>query len=410
MDLAHPASSRDEITFDPFAPGFDADPHPVFRALRDRDPVHWWAMGRGWLVTRYEDVSTCLRDRRLSTNYQDWEFAPPRPPGVAPTPLQRLMDGGLFSMPDADHVRVRRLVSPAFTPRAVERLREATQRIVDEALAGAVRGASFDIARDFSEHVPLRVIGTMLGVQKQDEPAFRSFASAVVEAVNSPWLSPAELEARLALLPEGISLLERLIEERRRRPTDDLLSALVAAEEAGDRLSNAELLSLVAVLVVAGSETTVHLIAFGILTLLRHPAELRRVREERSLLQNAVEEILRYELFGKVGVMRFAREDFVLGGREVRKGQLVALSLTSTGRDERTFPDPDRFDVRRDTSKSIAFGYGAHLCLGAWLARLEGQLALGTLLDRFPEMRLAGEPTFGRHASVRKMMSLPVIL
>jgi cytochrome P450 len=402
--------SRAPLTFDPFAPGFDANPHAVLRALREADPVHWWAGGRAWLVTRYDDVEACLRDRRLSTDYRDWEHAAPRKAGEPPTALQRLMDGGLFSMPEADHVRVRRLVSPTFTPRGVEKLRAATQQIVDDALAaaGARPGEPFDVARDFAERVPLRVIGTMVGVQERDEASFRRFASAVVEAVNSPWLSHEQMQERLAVLPEGVAMLEGLIEERRRRPTDDLLSGLVAAEEAGDRLSNAELISLVAVLIVAGSETTVHLIDFGVLTLLRHPEQLRLVLDDPALLKNAIEEILRYDLFGKVGLMRFAREDFALRDRPIRKGQMVAVSITSALRDPAAFPEPDRFDVRRDNAASIAFGVGAHHCLGAWLARLEGQVALSTLLTRFPHMRLAGEPTFGRHASVRKMETLPV--
>jgi cytochrome P450 len=405
--VATPAS----VAFEPYTPEFDRDPHPHYRALRENDPVHWWASSQAWVVSRYADVAMLLRDRRFSLKYTDWELAPPRTGGGPNTlAFRELLDAGIFAMDEAGHTRLRKLVSPTFTPRSVERVRPDVQLIVDEALAGLAKGDKVDLAPRFAEAIPLRVIASILGVSREDEVDFRRFGVAVAEAVNAPWLSADELEAVTAPVPVGIALVRSLIDERRARPGDDLLSVLIHHEEEGERLSTAELISLVAGLIIAGSETTVHAIAFGVLNLLRHPDQLALVLAEPALVRPAVDELLRFDLFGRIGSPRFAREDVSLHGRTIRKGQMALLLVSSALRDESAFPNPDRLDVRRDTSQTIAFGIGPHYCLGASLARLEAEIALATLFDRFPRIALDGAPTYGQHLTMRKIASLPVLL
>lgn len=284
------------------------------------------------------------------------------------------------------------------------------ERIVDHALRGTTRGDRVDLAARFAEAIPLRVIAALIGVPEQDETAFRNFGVAVAEAVNAPWLSPDALEAVTAPVPGGVALVRALIEERRARPREDLLSTLVHLEEEGDRLDAAELVSLVAGLIIAGSETTVHAIAFGALNLLRHPDQLRLLLASPDRVRPAVDELLRFDLFGRIGSPRFALEDVPLHGQTIRKGQMVLLLVAAALRDPEAFPDPDRLDLSRDTSQTIAFGIGPHYCLGASLARLEAETALGTLFRRFPGTTLDGAPTYGQHLTMRKLASLPVRL
>jgi cytochrome P450 len=397
--------------FEPYAPEFDADPYPQYRALRANDPLHWWDGAQAWVVSRYEDVASLLRDKRFSLRYTDWELAQPRQGGGPGTrAFIELLEHGVFTVDDATHTRLRKVVSPAFTPSAVERRRPAVQRIVDEALGNAKAGDRIDLAARFAERIPMRVIAELLGVPVTQEATFRSFGLAVSAAVSAPWISGDELEAVTAPVPAGIALVRTLIEERRGRPRDDLLSTLIHAEEEGERIDTAELLSLVAGLIIAGSETTVHAIAFGVLNLLRHPDQLRLLQDDPSLVRPAVDELLRYDLFGRLGSPRFAREDVVIHGKTVRKGQMIMLLVSSALRDERAFPDPDRLDLRRDNSGTVAFGIGPHYCLGASLARLQAEVAFATLFQRFPATVLDGELVYGSHLTLRRLASLPVRL
>jgi cytochrome P450 enzyme len=404
-----PAPAR-RIDFDPYGPEFDRNPHPIFRALREHDPVYWWPKSHAWVVTRYEDVASLMRDRRFSLRYQDWELAQARTgggPGLAA--LASLIEHGLFAVDEQAHMRQRKLVSPTFTPRAIEERRAEVEAIVAQALGSRGRGDRLDVA-EYAEAIPLRVIEAMLGVPSRQERPFRDFANAVVAATTAPWLSTTELEALAAPVPEGVRLLRELIDERRAAPRADLLSALIQAEEGGDRLGTAELLSLVAGLIIAGSETTVHGIAFGAWSLLRNPTELALFVAEPSLARTAVDELLRYDLFGRVGVPRYALEDVVLRGRTIRKGQMALLAVSSALHDESAYADPERLDLRRDNSQTIAFGGGPHYCVGAALARLEIGVALERLFARFPGTTLEREPVFGKHATFRKIASMVVKL
>jgi cytochrome P450 enzyme len=288
-------------------------------------------------------------------------------------------------------------------------MRGRTERIVDDVLARCEGRAEMDIVTDLAEHVPVRVIGAVLGIPERFEARFRAFAGAMVELIN-PWLPPEEAARALALVPEGLALLEELIAERRRARSDDLLSTLIHHEEDGERLTTEELLSLVGALVIAGAETTTHLISFAVWNLLRHPDQLALVRAEPALLRNAIEEVLRFDSFGKLGNPRYALEPYPLGDVTLRPGQMIIALLPAALRDPSAFPDPDRFDVRRDITRSTAFGSGPHYCMGAALARLEGEVVIDRLLRAFPRLALAAPPTYAPHVSMRCMSRLPVRL
>jgi cytochrome P450 len=391
--------------FNPEDPEYTRSPYDTYSHLLRSGP-YYWAKHDAYVFTRYEEVATIMRDRRFTLNWREWEHRPPAPSGEV-SEFDRLTSAGLFSIDAADHTRLRKLVAPAFTPRAVEGMRVKVQAIVDEALAGIkVVDGRFDVT-EYADYIPLRAISTVLGIPREHDATFRRFGMSIVDASN-PRLTPEERARVLEPFPAGSRLIRALIEERRKAPTEDMLSTLIQVEEAGDRLNHDELVSMVMGLIAAGSETTVHLICFAVYNLLRHPSEMALVKADPSLMRQALEEVLRFDSFGKNGVPRFPTEPMEFGGVKLRKGQLVFPHLPAALRDPDVFTNPDVFDIRRDRVSSIVFGTGPHHCVGAALARLEGDLAVSSLLARFPDLALAGEPTFAPHPFLRKMDSLPL--
>ena len=404
--------ARPAVPFNPYAPGYDANPHPTLAKLRAEAPIFYWEQGRGWILTRYDDAIAVLRDNtRFSTSRADWEFAGMVGSAGAIPELQELNKCSLLSLTGQDHARVRKFVSPALTPRAVERLRPEIQAIVDELLDAAAAKGTIDVVADLAEYVPSRVIGTMLKMPKGQEALFMRFTYAVVKSIIPSLLRPEEVPALRTDLAEGVRLLRATIEDRRRNPLEnDILTTLIQTEEQGDKLSTQELLSLVSSLIVGGFETTMHLIGFTVFHLLQRPEVLAQVKAEPELLKNTIEEVLRFDHFGKMGVARYALEDMELGGVKIRKGQMMLILLASIQRDEAVFDKAEVFDVRRNTNASLAFGHGAHYCIGANLARLEVQIAVGSLLKRFPELRMVKPPSFAPHPVIRQMKDLEVLL
>jgi len=394
----------DSFIFDPASPAFDEDPYPFYKYLRENAPVYWWAKGRAWVVTRYEDVLACLQDRRLSLDPAYWEHAEERTGTAA-----LLMPYTLMGLSDADHARVRRLVNPAFAPHRIEKMRAEIQAIVDAALAGFEGRDQIDLVQDFADLIPYQVLSRLLDIPAGQDLRFRHFGVAVTEAVAAT-LPQDQYNRLVTVVMDGVGMIKELIEERRRRPGRDFLSTLIHFEEQGDKLSGLELLCLVAVLLVAGADTTTHTLCRGVLNLVRHPDQRGLVMDDPSLLKQALHEVLRFDNFGKGGPPRYAKEDLTIGGTAVRKGQMVYSIRQSAMRDPAVFADPDTFDVRRGTDRTLAFGSGPHFCLGAALAQLEGEVALVALLTRFPQMALAGGPTYEKHPFIRKMVSLPIRL
>jgi 4-hydroxy-2-oxoheptanedioate aldolase len=397
------------FTFDPNAPEFDIDPFPTYKYMRENVPVYWWPEGQGWVVTRYDDMLTLLKDRRYSVEIEHWENGPPPQPDDNLTTHQRLAKHGLFWMPASDHLRVRKVLGPLFSHKAVEYVRTEYQRVVDDVLSAVDGRDSMDIVADFAAKYPLRAITQVLGIARDQQEKFIRFGSAVIDAFY-PAISPEALREKMEFLPTGVAMLEEIMAERRKAPGSDFYSKLIHAEEQGERLTKAEVISTVALMISAGCEPPRHLISFAIYDLLRHPEQLELLRREPELLRNAVDEVGRFDSFGKLNLPRFPLEDVELGGVPILKGQQVFGVFASALRDPAVFPDPDRFDIRRDQSRSVLYGDGLHVCLGTWLARHMAEAAVGTLVRRFPRMKLAGPPVFTRNAFFRKMTSLPVRL
>jgi cytochrome P450 len=392
-----------ELHFNPMDPEFLADPYPTYHRLRTEDPVHLSPLGF-WVLTRYEDVVAVLRDPRFAKEAMMAVVAARF--GIAPGTI------GL-SMLDRDppaHTRLRSLVSKAFTPRVVERLRPHIQQIVDGLLARVEGQGSMDLIEEFAYPIPVIVICELLGVPVEDHEQFKTWSLDIARGLDAIML-PVDSEvarrsgtARQALL----GYFRGLIAERRVSPRDDLLSGLIAAEEAGDRLSEDELLATCILLLVAGHETTVNLIGNGTLALLRHPGELRRLRENPALIASAVEELLRYD--GPVQrTARMPSDDVQVGGRTIARGEMVMPFIGAADRDPAQFPDPDRLDITRSDNRHVAFGMGIHFCLGAPLARVEGQIAINTLVQRLPGLALATEkPEYRQSLTLRGLTALHV--
>ncbi len=396
---------------DLFDPEFKANPYPAYAQLRSDAPVHRVALPNGqgmWLVTRYEDVSAVLRDERF---VKDWRNAmtPEQLAQMPPIPeVMRPLSKNMLDTDPPDHERLRALVSKAFTPRLIERMRPRVQAIADALLDAVWDKGEMDLIDDYAFPLPIIVIAELLGVPAEDRNEFREWSDAAVSG------DATQEYVEKILLPHMQAFtgyLRAMFEEKRENPKDDLISALVRAEEAGVKLSEDELLAMVFLLLVAGHETTVNLIGNGVLALLRHPDQLQKLKDDPSLIKPAIEELLRYDGPVETSTERFAREDVRIGGTVISKGEMVTVVIASADHDPERFPDPDALDITRADNKHLAFGKGIHFCLGAPLARMEGQIAIGTLLRRMPELRLADPPgslTWRPGLVLRGLKGLPV--
>ncbi|HXU88875.1 MAG TPA: cytochrome P450 [Methylomirabilota bacterium] len=391
------------IVFNPMDPAFVADPYPTYHRLRAEDPVHKSPMGF-WILTRYDDVVAALRDPRLAKEaiaaFVAARFG-------APVPITGL---SMLDRDPPDHTRLRGLVSKAFTPRVVEGLRPRIQQIVDGLLDRVRDAGAMDLIDEFAYPIPVNVICEMLGVPVEDHERFKGWSLDLARGLDSILL-PVDSEIPKRSVASRSALADyfrELIARRRSSPRPDLLSGLIAAEEAGDKLSETELLATCILLLVAGHETTVNLIGNGTLALLRHPDQLRRLRDNPALIGTAVEELLRFD--GPVQrTARIPSEDVVIDGHAIAKGEMVMPFIGAADRDPAHFRDPDRLDIGRTDNRHIAFGLGIHFCLGAPLARLEGQIAINTLVQRLPKLALATEsPEFRQSLTLRGLASLPV--
>ncbi|MBD0711901.1 MULTISPECIES: cytochrome P450 family protein [unclassified Streptomyces] len=358
---------------------FTANPYPFYAKLRESGPVHVVRNPDGfhfWLVVGHEEGRAALADPRLAKS--------PSVVGVR-TPEEDVIGVHLLGADAPDHTRLRRLVTGEFTARRVEALRPRIERLAS-GLADAMEPAGrADLVDAYAYPLPITVICELLGVPAEDRDTFRAWSNELVSSDDEPALEKT--------LRDFAAYLDSLIEDKRASgPADDLLSGLIAARaEDGDRLSLAELRAMAYLLLIAGHETTVNLIANTVRNLLTHPEQLAALRADPTLLDGAIEESLRYDGPVETSTLRFTREPVVIGGREIPAGQGVLVAIGALDRDPARFPVPDRFDIRRDTRGHLAFGHGIHYCLGAPLARLEGRIALRTLLDRFPRLELDPE-------------------
>jgi cytochrome P450 len=393
-------------------PQFKANPYPFYARLRAEAPVWRTTLPDkrvAWLVTRYEDVAGVLRDDTFAKdrlNAMDPEQLRKTPwvPGFL-KPLERNM----LDLDDPDHARLRALVSKAFTPRLIERLRGRIETLSEELLDVMERKGGAELVGDYALPIPATVIAELLGVPAEDRRKFHRWSGKLVSVSSG--------RDMLRALPAALAFtryLRKIIERRRAEPGDDLLTALVRAEEAGDKLSEDEVLAMAFLLLVAGHETTVNLIASGALALLEHPEQAEALSSDPSLTKPAVEELLRYTSPVELATERYAREDVEIAGTTIPRGELVLAVLGSANHDEREFEDPDVLNLTRDPNRHLAFGRGGvHHCLGAPLARMEGQIAISALLRRFPHARLAVAPEtlrWRRGLFLRGLHMLPLVL
>ena len=378
------------VAYNPLSDEVATDPYAVYRRLRERDPIHRMRLVDAWVLTRYEHADAVLRDhKRFSAEDR------------------RFHDVGLTTMLDIDppdHTRLRALVSRAFTPRSVRSWHGRVQAISDRLLDAVADEDRFDLISALGYPLPVTVIAEMLGVPAGDMDRFEGWSNDIALIVE-PILTPAQVEAVRRATEELFVYFETIVEARQREPQEDIVSALLAAEEEGDKLTREELLSTMLLILVAGNETTRNLIGNGMLALMRHPDELQRLREAPDLLEPAVDELLRYDspvqLDGRV-----VREDLELGGKRLRAGEKVIALLGAANRDPAAFADPDALDIGRTERSHLSFGRGIHYCLGASLAVLEARIAFRGLLDRFASIRLAAEPRYRDGIVLRGVESL----
>jgi cytochrome P450 len=394
------------------SPTFKADPHPFYARLREEAPVWRTTLPdkrTAWLVTRYEDVAGVLKDAGFAKDPHNAQDPEQRAEGPWVPGFLKPLEQNMLDLDDPDHRRLRTLVSKAFTPRLIEKLRGRIEAICQELLDAMERKRRAELLRDYALPLPATVIAELLGVPAEDHRMFHRWSNKIVSVSSGRDVWRA-LPAALAF----VRYLRKMSQRRRVSPEDDLMSALVQAEEAEDKLSQDELLAMSFLLLVAGHETTVNLIASGTLALTEHPEQLERLEEDPLLIKPAVEELLRYTSPVEIATERYARQDLEVSGTEVPRGGLVLAVLGSANRDNRHFDEPDALDLARDPNKHLAFGRGGvHHCLGAPLARMEGQIAITALLQRFPDVHLAVSPgslSWRRSLFLRGLERLPLEL
>ncbi|GCE07684.1 cytochrome P450 family protein [Dictyobacter aurantiacus] len=386
-------TSSQTAEFDLTTVAFKSNPYPILARLRTHDPVYQYTSSPDgqstWLITRYEDAEIVLRDERFVKDKQSTLPPEERAPSAGPAPsVSDLFDLGMLKFDPPDHTRLRKVVNLFFTPRATEQWRESVQRISDELIDKVESQKRMDLIEDFASVLPIRIISEMLGVPAEDSMQLHLWTKRIADALDDP----AAFEQVASDLQAFYTYLLALVEKKRQASTDDLVCKLMHASVEGDQLTERELVAMIFLLILAGHETTTNLIGNGILALLTHPEQKQLLQAQPELIKPAIEEFLRYLAPFTITTHRWAREDVEMRGKLIRHGDAVLVSLAATNRDENKFDHPDTLDITRQENPHIAFGKGVHYCLGAPLARLEGQIAINTLLRRLPAMQLDIEP------------------
>lgn len=393
------------------SPKFKANPFPLIADLRASQPVYRTSLPDKtpvWLLTRYQDVVTLLKDERFAKDKRKAMTAEQLRKMPWVPPMFRPLERNMLDLDGPDHTRLRNLVHKAFTPSLVNRMRERIQGLADDLLNQAMHKGECDLIRDYSLPLAMTIITEILGVPTRDRDKFHKWSQAVV-SLSSP--SPT-----LSVIPKVwmfLRYLRRFFDKRRHDPQNDLATALISAEEAGDRLSKDELLAMVFLLLIAGHETTVNLIGNGMLALFEHPDSMDQLRRNPEMIKSAVEELLRYTSPVFMTTERYAREDVTIHDVTIPRGEMTLGVIGSANRDETIFTNADQLDITREPNRHLAFGQGIHFCLGAPLARLEAEIAINTLLRRSSDLRLrVGREALRWRPSImlRGLESLPVSL
>ncbi|MEA2487974.1 MAG: hypothetical protein QOF16_1628 [Actinomycetota bacterium] len=413
MDRVHAGQDQDGLTkiasdegwfFNPFDPEVHADPYPTYKRLRDTDPVHQSPFG-GLILTRYSDMARVLRDPTMSSDFRNVEL----PFDVVQGPAQQLEDRqpSMLFLDPPDHDRLRNLVHKAFTARRIEHLRSKVVEVVDDLIARGREKGELDLVTDFAYPLPVAIICDLLSVPLEDQEIFRSWSRDLVQTLD-PIVTQDTMQRALESADAFKDYFRDLLESRRKHAQDDLLSALIAAEDEGNKLTEEELLVTLTLLLVAGHETTVNLISNGMLALLQNPREWQRLVDEPTLIRSAIEELLRFDSPVQF-VARIPLEDMQIDGHQVEKHHEIVCILGAGNRDPQQFPEPDRLDIARRDNKHLAFSAGTHFCLGASLARLEGQIAISALAEQMPDIEPATlAPERRPTVTLRGLEKLPV--
>ena len=397
---------------DLFCPEFQQDPYPTYAKLRKQAPVYWSEQIQAWVVTRYEDVLTCLHDPRISAN----RILPrmqqmPETLRVQLAPLERTLSMWPLMLERPNHTRLRQLINKAMTPRIVRNFIPVIQGQVDELLDSALASDSVDFISDIATPYPLNVVSEIIGAPVEGRPLLKACAVDIVNFFGSP---PHEYEVRaktaMRSISEATQMLRDILLMRRKQPAADLISSLVEAEERGDVMSEEEILATCLMMVFAGFETTTNLIGNGLLLLLQHPHIEAQLRNNPDLMRGAIGEMLRHESPVQ-RLSRMAVDDFTLQNEHIKRGDLIFLMAASANRDDQKFPDPDQFNIERDTKNHLAFGHSIHLCPGNTLAQLETQILFTELFKRTRSIKLVeSRPDWQINLSVRSLTRLPIKL
>jgi cytochrome P450 len=383
-----------------------ANPYPLFRRLRTEDPVHWDPFIHAWVLTRYTDVVTVLH------NFLAYKPAPPETltaMGLSSLdPITKVMTKQMLFMDPPAHTRLRNLAAIVFTPYRMELLRLHIKDIVSSLLDKVQSKGRLDVIADLAEPLPATVTAEMLGVPVSDIRQLKAWSADFAEMLGNFQHNPEGVPRVLQSLQGMTDYFHAAIREMRSHPREGLIHSLLTAEVDGDRLTTEEVVANCIITMVGGQETTTNLIGNGLLALLRNPQVLQELRSDLSLIPSAVEELLRYEAPSQY-TTRLAPEDFEVGGKTIQKGQATIAIMAAANRDPERFPDPDRIDIRRTDNRHLAFGWAAHFCFGAPLARIEGQLTFEALLRRLPDLALEPGPLVWRHnLGLRGLQALPV--
>ncbi len=391
-------------------PEYFNDPYPFYHRLRVEAPAYWSDKLNGWLLTRFGDVKRGLSDPRLNNGGRIPALMAQLPAGAHERyrPLATRMGNNMAFTDPPDHTRIRKLVGGAFTPRKVNNLKPRIQETVNELLDAVQSRQHFDLVGEFAFQLPAIVICELVGIPRTDRNKFKRWSDDIVGFLSIGAVTPEKTARAQESVLEATEYIARLVDDRRYDPRDDMLTALVSSQDESDVLTEDELFSSIVHLFNAGFETTEGLIGNGMLALFRNPDQMELLRENANLIESAVEEFLRYDNSVQ-RQMRVASEDIELHGDIIRRGQHIALFVGAAGRDPYHFPDPDRLDITRTPNKHIGFGYGIHFCIGGALARIETQVALKSLLQRYPNMRLPDQTLeYAKLVGLRKLKSLTV--
>jgi len=356
------------------------------RGSRSVYPVSMGDLGEGWLITRYDDAVRILKDARMKKNYEN-VFTEEELENFSALGNEEPLSKHMLNLDPPDHGRLRSLVQKAFTPRMILQLEGRIQQIADSLLDEVEPNHSMNLVDDYAFPLPIIVISEMLGIPVEDRQKFRVWSQAIIDFSDTP----ESLEKYKHKIGEFAEYLEYLVRKKREEPAEDLVSSLIQAESEGTTLSIEELYSTIMLLIVAGHETTVNLITNMTFALLNHPDQLEKLRQNPDLIDSAIEEALRFYSPVELTTLRWAAEPFTLHGQEIKRKDVIIVSLASANRDDTVFPNADRFDIERKDNRHLAFGHGSHFCLGAPLARLEAKIAIQTLLRRFEHIEIKGE-------------------